>query len=84
MKPMSYVKHNMPAKHKQALILHIFLSSEGGLGETETLQRGEAVEKKIIFFYDFPRHVYLALHACLKNLKKLCLFRKRQSYGISQ
>ena len=39
-----------PAKHKQALILHIFLSSEGRLGETETLQRGEAVEKKNNFF----------------------------------
>lgn len=66
------------AKREQALILHIFLLSEGRLGETETLQRGKAVEKIIIFFCDFPRHVYLALHACLKNLKKRCLFCKLQ------
>jgi len=54
-----------PAKREQALILHIFLSSEGRLGETETLQRGKAVEKIIIFFCDFPRHVYLALQATM-------------------
>ena len=43
-----------PAKHEQALILHIFLSSEGRLGETETLQRGKAVEKIIIFSVTSP------------------------------
>lgn len=67
-----------PAKYEQSLILHIFLSSEGRLGETETLQRGKAAEKIFIFFCDFPQHAYLALHACLKNLKKLCLFCKLQ------
>lgn len=81
MKPMSYVKHNnyaLPNNYEQSLILHIFLSSEGRLGETETLQRGKTVEKIIIFFCDFPQHVYLALHACLKNLKKLRLFCRLQ------
>ena len=43
-----------PAKYEQLLILHIFLSSEGRLGETETLQRGKAVEKNNNFFLWLP------------------------------
>ena len=53
-----------PAKHEQALILHIFLSSEGRLGETETLQRGK-LPKKYLFFSVTSPDMYILHTPCL-------------------